>query len=174
MPTSMLCAARSPRHERGTRRSAMDATADAMSRATDKLAHTRRAIIVQLHGAEPVSRSGPPGEERSPADKPASGQRGWWGKLERAAGMWWRQHPASTGLELAKPVLATYAAQRPVQFLGIAAAAGAVIVVTRGWRLISIAGLLAALIKSSPLSSFALAALAAADGEKEDPEPTGE
>jgi hypothetical protein len=86
--------------------------------------------------------------------------------------MWWRQHPAHTGLELAKPILSTYAAQRPIQFLSAAAAAGAVFVVARGWRLVSIAGVLAALIKSSQLSSFALAALAAADVEKAERRPT--
>lgn len=89
------------------------------------------------------------------------------------ARIWWRRHPVHTGLELAKPVLSTYAAQKPVQFLAIAAAAGAVFVVARGWRLVSIAGLLAALIKSSQPSSFVLAALAAADVEKEEPGTTG-
>lgn len=152
-----------------------------MSSATDKLAHTRRAIVVQLHGPErrPDTREpddgarphGPPG---APADPRRLGLRGGWSRLERAAGMWWRRHPAHTGLELAKPVLSTYAAQKPVQFLGIAAAAGALFVVARGWRLVSIAGVLAALIKSSQPSSFVLAALAAADVEQEEPGATGQ
>ena len=149
-----------------------------MSSATDKLARTRRAIVVQLHGPERRRGGREPDDAARPAVQPAEpprlGQRGWWSRLERASGMWWRRHPAHTGLELAKPVLSTYAAQKPVQFLGIAAAAGAVFVVARGWRLVSIAGLLAALVKSSQPSSFVLAALAAADVENEEPGTTGE
>ena len=178
MPTSRPCASRSLRHERGAGRSPLPASAHTMSSATDKLAQTRRAIVVQLHGPGRRRDSGEPDEDRSlagrPADKPGSRKGGGLNKLERAAGTWWRQHPAHTGLELAKPLLANYAARKPVQFLGIAAAAGAVLVVARGWRLVSIAGLLAALIKSAPLSSFALAAMAAADVEKEEREPTGQ
>lgn len=178
MPTAVRCAPRSLRHERGMRRAATDATANAMTSATDHLAHTRRAIIAELHGAGPRSGSGSAAGVQSLAGSPAGktdfGQRGWWGKLQRAARMWWRRHPASTGLELARPVMANYAAQKPVRFLAIAAAAGAAIVVARGWRLISIAGLLGALIKATPLSSFALAALAATEREQEDPDPTGE
>ncbi len=149
-----------------------------MSSATDKLAHTRRAIVVQLHGPERRRDSLEPDDAARPAgppaDQPRLGKRGWWKRLERAAGMWWRQHPAHAGLELAQPVLSAYAAQKPVQFLGVAAAAGAVFVVARGWRLVSIAGVLAALIKSSQSSGFVLAALAAAHVENEDQGPTGQ
>ena len=156
----------------------MAARVHAMSDATDKLAHTRRAIVMQLQGPERRRDSGEPGGDGRPAgrpaDQPGSRKGGGLGKLERAARTWWRQHPAHTGLELVKPALAAYAARKPVQFLGIAAAAGAVLVVARGWRLVSIAGLLAALVKSAPLSSFAMAAMAAADVEKKEREPTGQ
>ena len=149
-----------------------------MSDATDRLVHTRRAIVMQLQGPERRRDSGERGGDRRPdglpADQPGSRKGGGSSKVQRAARTWWRQHPAHAGLELVKPALAAYAARKPFQFLGIAAAAGAVLVVARGWRLVSIAGLLVALVKSAPLSSFALAAMAAAGVEKEKREPTGQ
>ena len=44
---------------------------------------------------------------------------------------WWRHHPAHMALELATPALSGYARRKPVQFLGIAAAVGAVVLVAR-------------------------------------------
>ena len=64
-------------------------------------------------------------------------------------------------------MLETYARRKPLQFLGIAAAAGAVIVVARPWRLISATGLVMALLKSSQLSGLVMSAMSAADFEKD-------
>ena len=155
-----------------------------MSTAADKLARTRHAIVAQLHrsergreGREPDADDAgqrQPGLAGPQLDPLPSSQRRWPGMLQRAAGAWWRQHPAHAGLELAKPVLSTCAARKPAQFLGAAAAAGALFVLARGWRLVPVAGLLAALVKSSPPSGFVLAAMAAADVEKDQRGPVDE
>ena len=71
------------------------------------------------------------------------------------------------GLELATPALSAYAGRKPLQFLGIAAAAGAVVVIARPWRLISVTGLLVAIAKSSQLSTVLMSALSAADYQRD-------
>jgi len=73
------------------------------------------------------------------------------------------------GLELATPALSQYAARKPAQFLGIAAVVGAVIVIARPWRLISVTGLLMAVVKSSQLSSVVMSAMSAADFSRDHP-----
>ena len=158
-----------------------------MSDAADKLAATRLAIIAHLQGrerrhehrgaeryadpqqdAQDEERTGRPrarngGRRRSPA--------GWLQHAQHVARSWWRRHPASMGLELVTPALSSYAARKPVQYLAIAAAVGAVFMVVRPWRLISVTGLIVAIVKSSQLSSVVMSAMAGADFGKEDGEP---
>ena len=71
-------------------------------------------------------------------------------------------------VELATPALGAYAEKRPFRLLGIAAVVGAVVVVTRPWRLISVTGLLVAVAKSSQLSGLLMSALSAADFQREE------
>jgi hypothetical protein len=145
-----------------------------MSDAADKLARTRRAILEQIehreHGSQrgdaqrPHERSG--GREHE-YERKAPGH-GWFARFRYAAGTWWRHHPAHMGLELATPALSVYASRKPLQYLGIAAAVGAVVVIARPWRLMSLTGLLVAIAKSSQLSSVVLSALSAADYPRDD------
>jgi len=148
-----------------------------MSDAADKLARTRLAIIEQIHGRErrPERRESADLEQdalhsesrwESIRSRPVS----WFATAKRAAGGWWQQHPAHLGVELATPVLSDYAGRKPVQFLAIAAAVGAVVVITRPWRLISATGLLMAVLKSSQLSGMVMAAMAGAN-DHDDPPP---
>ncbi len=161
-----------------------------MSDAADKLAQTRLAIIAHLQGRERrheqrgADRYADPQQDME-ADAPAGrlhgngGPRGasrrspsgWLHHARHVARSWWRHHPASLGLELVTPVLSSYAARKPVQYLGIAAAVGAVCMVLRPWRLISVTGLVVAIAKSSQISSVVMSALAGADFGKEDGEP---
>ena len=76
--------------------------------------------------------------------------------LTRTVQAWWRHHPAKVALEIAEPVLDRYAKNKPYQLLGIAAAAGAAVVLVRPWRLVSVTGLLLAALKSSGLANVAL------------------
>lgn len=145
-----------------------------MSDAADRLARTRLAIINQIQRGNPrPQRSAQRARDRQaaatqeePGSEDAGGTDGWLGQLRYALGTWWRHHPAHMGVELATPVLSAYAARKPAQYLGIAAAIGALVVITRPWRLISVTGLLVALAKSSQLSSLVLSALSAADYRK--------
>ncbi|MEO5670563.1 MAG: hypothetical protein ABIR26_07715 [Ramlibacter sp.] len=145
-----------------------------MSEASDKLALTRRAIIEQIQSREPPSRDREAARERvrkdtSPrgaagsAQKPGARLRGRFAGFQRALGAWWRHHPAHMGIEIATPLLSSYAARRPVLYLGCAAGLGALAMVIRPWRLVSATGLVVALLKSSQLSSMVMSALSAAD-----------
>ncbi|MRD46256.1 hypothetical protein GHT07_03125 [Caenimonas koreensis DSM 17982] len=160
-----------------------------MSDATDKLALTRLAIIEyvwrrepgnELPGSRPSGSTGRakasngsrnPDAAAADAHKEYADARrhgaGWAGAFRRAAGTWWRRHPARTGLDLVTPMLSSYAARRPVVYLGAAVALGGLVVVTRPWRLISVTGLVIAVLKSSQLSGMVMSAISAAsyDGE---------
>ena len=161
-----------------------------MSDAADKLAQTRLAIIAHLQGRERrhehrgAERYADPQQdaqyaEQADGSRARSGARGagrrspsgWLHHAQHVARSWWRHHPASMGLELVTPALSSYAARKPVQYLGIAAAIGAVVMVVRPWRLISVTGLIVAIVKSSQLSSVVMSAMAGADFGKEDDEP---
>lgn len=157
-----------------------------MSDAADKLAQTRLAIIAHLQGrerrhqhrgaeryADPQQDAAAEGGAARPRGR-SGGRRspaGWLQHAQRVARSWWRHHPASMGLELVTPALASYAARKPVQYLGIAAAVGAVFMVIRPWRLISVTGLIVAIAKSSQLSSLVMSAMAGANFGNEDDEP---
>lgn len=146
-----------------------------MSEAGDRLARTRLAIIEQVHRRD--RRSGRDEREREHArarreagepegEYEAMGE-GWFHHVKRALGTWWRHHPAHMGVELATPMLASYARRKPMQFLGISAAVGAVFVIARPWRLISATGILVALLKSSQVSGLLMSAMSAADFAKD-------
>jgi hypothetical protein len=149
-----------------------------MSDAADKLARTRLAIIAHLqarerrHERDNIDFDDEPRSQAHGTDAPRAGFRehmrhstaaGWFARARRIGRTWWRHHPASMGLDMAKPALSAYAAQKPVQYLGLAAAAGVVIALTRPWRLVSGTGLLLAVLKSSQLSSLVMSAMAGAD-----------
>lgn len=154
-----------------------------MSDAADKLVQTRLAIIAYVQHREHRSGGGAAGPESDAADaqsdwgqdledEPHGRVRGWFHRLKRAGRAWWRQHPAHAGLELVTPMLSDYAGRKPVTFLGISALAGAALAVARPWRLISVTGLLVALLKSSPLSSMVLSAMSAANSRIDNRPPS--
>jgi hypothetical protein len=69
---------------------------------------------------------------------------------------WWHRHPLNAVAHMAKPVIESYARQEPAKLVGIAALAGAAVVVIRPWRLISAGALLAAVLRPSEISAFAM------------------
>lgn len=95
-----------------------------------------------------------------PSGQPAS-MSGWLAIARHSVRAWWEFHPVRVVGAVAEPVLAQYARQRPLKLIGIAAAVGAVLMVTRPWRLVSVGGLAVAALKSSQLSNFALSFLSA-------------
>ena len=93
-----------------------------------------------------------------PVGQPAS-LSGWLAVARHSVRAWWEFHPVRVVGAVAEPVLAEYARKRPIKLLGIAAGVGAVLVVTRPWRMVSVGGLAVAALKSSQLSNFALSFL---------------
>lgn len=149
-----------------------------MSAASDKLAQSRQAIVEHIARRQ---RKHDPREERAGqagpgfadllGNEPPEPGSGWFGHLSHAVRTWWRYHPAHMAVDLASPLLRSYAAQKPLQMLGIALAAGAALTFARPWRLISITTLLVALFKSSQLSHLFMAAMSAADYPKDHNRP---
>ena len=148
-----------------------------MSEASDKLAASRQAILAHLarrqrrHDPHEEDATGmDPGYAYSAGeedDDPQDWGGGWFGHMRRAVRTWWRYHPAHMVVDLASPLMRSYARRRPVQLLAISAAAGAALTFARPWKLISLGTLAVALLKSSQLSSLLMAAVSAADYRKD-------
>lgn len=149
-----------------------------MSDAGDKLARTRLAIIehvhrkeVRRHGAtdETGFRHAMPDGSRDPAfeEAPPEGD-GWMATASHHIQAWWRYHPAHMAVDLARPALASYARRKPVQYLGIAAGAGVLFLLLRPWKLISVTGVLVALLKSPQLAGVVMSALSHSQNPRDD------
>lgn len=154
-----------------------------MTEAADKLARSRQAILA--HIARRQRRHDPHEEDAVGRDEgyaysdgaeddddPQDGGAGWFGHMRRAVRTWWRYHPAHMVVDLASPLMRSYARRRPVQLLAISAAAGAALTFARPWKLISLGTLAVALLKSSQLSSLLMAAMSAADYRKDGEPPS--
>lgn len=135
----------------------------------EKLARSRLAIIEYLEGRS--HRSEPrTGGLSSPEDAfenveaDRQERTGWLGGVSAAARSWWRHHPAQLVVEMATPALQSYMRRRPFQVLAVSAGVGALLVVTRPWRLISLTTLVVAIVKSSQLSGVVMSALSDAQG----------
>ena len=149
-----------------------------MSAAGDKLALSRLAIIEQMHHKE-VGHAAPrkrtvhgtavilhdSGQNR--VQTVVAKARGWFAGLKRAFLTWWQHHPAKAAVELATPVLSRYAGNKPVQFIGAAAAVGAVAFLARPWRLISLTSVVLALLKSTQVRTLLLSGISAASDGKD-------
>ena len=135
------------------------------AQARDRLAHTRRELLRQMvhrrpDGEERLAQdeqlrqaAGEPAEPHE--DSAAGGPGELWQDIQRAAGSWWRTHPARLALEMVGPVFDRYARRHPMRTLAFSAAAGAALVLLRPWRLISVTGLLVAAVKSTQMSALA-------------------
>jgi len=147
-----------------------------MSDASEKLARSRQAILE--HVARKQRRHDPREETArgfampDPDDPFAQGPPppaggGWLRHVAHAVRTWWRYHPAHMAVDLASPLMRNYARRKPAQLVAISFAAGAALTFARPWKLISLTTLLVALLKSSQLSSLFMAAMSAADYEKD-------
>ena len=129
----------------------------------ERLTASRQAIIRHMH-AEDEPQKGKRGH-RQLDDTPDTDAKtfagGTWQSVRRALHGWWHHHPAQLALDLAKPVLGKYADEKPLQLIGIAAIAGAAVVLIRPWRLVSITGLAVAALKSSNTFELLLSLLSA-------------
>lgn len=138
----------------------------------EKLARSRLAIIEYLQPRDQRSErrerrersEAGVGQEALDDSSDAGPADGWLGGLSSAARVWWRHHPAQLAVEMATPALRSYMRRRPFQVLAISAGVGALLVVTRPWRLISLTTLVVAIVKSSRLSGVVMSALSDAQG----------
>ena len=141
-----------------------------MPAAADRLARSRLAIVEYVHrkeGRAPrVAGEHEDGEQWEAAQAAAaSGGGSWFTRIQRAAKSYWRHHPARIGLEVATPMLSAYARKHPAAYVGIAAVAGALVMVARPWRLVSVTGVLVALAKSPQLAGVVMSAMSGGDAD---------
>lgn len=139
----------------------------------EKLERSRLAIVEYLErgqskrqprfgsqaGADDLGDDTPEGKSRGFFSRP-----GWVGGVSSAARAWWRHHPAQLAVEMASPALASVLRKHPFPILALSVGVGALVVVTRPWRLISVTTLVVALVKSSQLSGVVMSALSDAQG----------
>src|SRR3954463_13715325 len=100
-----------------------------MSEATDKLARTRQALLSQMarrqrrHDPHEETAAGFAAEGDDTTGQEDDGAQdygaGWFGHMQRAVRTWWRYLPAHMVVELASPLMRSYARRRPVQLLAI-------------------------------------------------------
>lgn len=132
-----------------------------------KLARSRLAIVQYLDQREyrgEARRDGAWDGEDEGEGGPRSRTSGLINGISAAARSWWRHHPAQLVLEMATPALQSCMRRKPFQVLAISAGVGALLVVTRPWRLISLTTVAVAVAKSSQLSGILMSALAGAQG----------
>lgn len=153
-----------------------------MSAAADKLDRSRQAILEHIARRE---RKHDPREEPPPQgyeagyppgfdfqdSGPRYREREWGGRLGHGVRVWWRNHPAHMVADLAAPAVQEYARRKPLQFVGISLAAGVALTFARKWKLISVTALAVALLRSSQLSHVLMAAMSAADYQKDQNRP---
>lgn len=152
-----------------------------MSAGSDRLDRSRLAILEHLHRKD--QRRHPPSDASLDGHESGEGQAGpgprprprrhkpgsWMEKAREALDNWWRYHPAHMAVDIARPALTSYARRKPVQYLGIAAAAGAVVLLLRPWKLISVTGVLVALVKSPQVAGLVMSALSTGRNPEDDP-----
>ena len=121
-----------------------------------RLALSRRALVNRLQGDNrentPVSGSG---SEQKPGIISSYLSRSSYGFLVRnLIERWWNRHPVNAAGQLARPLLEHYARQNPVKLLAISAGIGALVILTKPWRLLSATALLAAFLKTSNVADM--------------------
>ena len=135
--------------------------------AQERLALSRRALVYQLRGGRPEpaavdgtgrgheSNYGSEDSEAYVGKAPRPGlldRFAWTSMAKRVGQRWWRRHPANTVGQLAQPLLQHYARDQPLKLVAIAAAVGAVAVLVKPWRLLSVTAVLAAVMKTSDIA----------------------
>ena len=120
-----------------------------------RLALSRRALVAQLQGDHREAASDALHALPAPAVRPAGFDHFAWSSVARGVvRRWWRRHPANAAGQLARPLLERYAREEPAKLVGAAAAAGALVVLVKPWRLLSITAVLAAVVKTSDVADM--------------------
>jgi len=125
-----------------------------------RLTISRQALIAQLHGEQPRTDEIDVTVDAPEGPRPyRSGQRGprpysWSAVAGNVIRRWWRRHPANAAGQLALPVLERYAREEPAKLVAAAAATGALVVLVKPWRLLSITAVLATVLKTSDVADL--------------------
>jgi len=78
----------------------------------------------------------------------------WLSVAQSFGARWWRRHPANAMVQLAQPLLQRYARKQPGKLIAIAAGTGAVLMLVKPWRLLSVTALAAAVLKTSDVADM--------------------
>ena len=121
-----------------------------------RLALSRRVLVSHLQG-DNRGHSSDPGSDSEQQSGPISSllSRSSYGLLVRnLVTYWWNRHPVNAAGQLARPFLERYAQRSPVKLLVISAGIGALVILIKPWRLLSVTALLAALLKTSSMADI--------------------
>ncbi|RZL90645.1 MAG: hypothetical protein EOP82_14980 [Variovorax sp.] len=118
----------------------------------ERLALSRRALVAQLEGGQRGYEA--PAAAHRPRREFSFDPSVWAPVARHVAERWWRRHPVNAAGQLARPVLERYAREEPVKLMGAAAATGALLVLTKPWRLLSVTALVAIILKSSDVADM--------------------
>ena len=130
----------------------------------ERLAASRKAIVRHMTRDEKTLPGSDQPYEIGDESGLASSTSGFWpSAVARAVRTWWRHHPVSMAVDVAKPVVGRYAKSHPFKLLGVAAVAGAAMVLVRPWRLLSLGGILLAAVKSAAVPSVLMSLFSPAD-----------
>ena len=132
-----------------------DASASAADHARARLGQSRLAILAYLR----QSREGTPLPEPE-GDIPDGSRSRRWADLRAAGRRYWERHPARLATRLLAPALAFWGRRHPLAFIALALVPGALLILARPWRLVSVTGLALAALKSPHLASLLMSALA--------------
>lgn len=139
----------------------------------ERLASSRKALVRYMTRDDmPVA-----GHESQPYEigdesGTSTARSGFWvSALARAVQTWWLKQPVSMAFGVARPVIGRYAERQPFKLLGVAAVAGAVVVLIRPWRLVSVGGLVLAAVKSAAVPGVLMSLFAAREDGKPASQP---
>ena len=133
-------------------------------RREDRQDETLEESLSQHAEEEFASSGGASGPNRTHS----SGLNGLWRAVRRATSVWWRSHPACLTVDVVQPMVESYAKANPLKLIGFSAAAGAVLVMAKPWRLISVTGVLVAALKSTQMTSLIASVLSSPPTEPHD------
>lgn len=143
-------------------------TSDLKPTPQERLAASRKAIVRHMFkddrqvtrgdGDEPYEIGNESGLMRA--------DRSFWpSAVGRAIQTWWRQHPFSMAVDVARPVFERYAQNQPLKLLAVAAGVGAAAVLIKPWRLLSVGGIALAAVKSAAVPSVLMSMFSTGEPE---------
>ncbi|WP_077001072.1 hypothetical protein [Variovorax sp. KK3] len=127
-----------------------------------RLAMSRRALVAQLQGRNPRLHAAPGfeapevgfDEPPSPPHESMLDRIAWLQVGRQVARRWWQRHPANAATQLARPLLERYAREQPGKLIAGAAGTGALLVLVKPWRLLSVTAVVAMLLKTSDVADL--------------------